>query len=246
MMPIEGIFDIHCHIIPSVDDGAADFREAEELLRMEYAQGVRSIIVTPHFRIGMFETSQERIKRQFLILKKVAGRISHNLNLYLGCEFHANMEMIEMLQSGRGTTMADSRYILTEFSHAAPASYIRERLYSLILHGYMPVAAHVERYEAARRHIDFVGELIDMGALIQMNADSVIGAEGFGVRRFCHKLLKNGMVHFIGSDCHGTTRRIPKIGMAYDHIFKKFGRSCAEELFIRNPQRILENDFMQM
>ena len=84
MMPVKGIFDIHCHIIPSVDDGAADFREAEELLRMEYAQGVRSIIVTPHFRIGMFEISQERIKRQFLILKKVAGRISHNLNLYLG------------------------------------------------------------------------------------------------------------------------------------------------------------------
>ncbi len=245
-MPAEGIFDIHCHIIPSVDDGAADIREAEELLRMEYRQGVRSIILTPHFRIGMFETPQEQIKKQFLILKEIAGNISHDLKLYLGCEFHVNMEMLEMLKNGQGTTMAGSRYILTEFSHMAPASYIRERLYSLLLHGYKPVTAHVERYDAVRRHIGFVDEIIDMGALIQVNADSIIGAEGFSAKRFCHKLLKNQMVHFVGSDCHGTARRVPKIGIAYNYILKKFGKNYADKIFAVNPRCILENDFIEL
>lgn len=244
-MSEEGLFDIHCHIIPSVDDGAADLKEAEELLRMEYSQGVRNIILTPHFRVGMFETPSKQIREQFCALKEAAYKITPGLNLYLGCEFHANMEMIEMLKKGYGAVMADSRYVLTEFSGRAPASYIRERLYALLLHGYKPIAAHVERYEAVRKNRGFLEELVDMGILIQINTDSLLGIEGFGAKRFCGRLLKAEMVHFVGSDCHGTVRRIPRIGKAYHYVQKKFGKKYAEEIFLKNPAKLLKDAVRQ-
>ena len=94
----EGIFDIHCHIVPGVDDGAADIEETRKLLEMEYKQGVRNIILTPHFRFRMFETPLEKVQRQFRLSEEAAADISKDLHLYLGCEFHANMEMLPMLR----------------------------------------------------------------------------------------------------------------------------------------------------
>lgn len=94
----EGIFDIHCHIVPGVDDGAADIEETRKLLEMEYKQGVRNIILTPHFRFQMFETPLEKVQRQFWLAEEAAADISKDLHLYLGCEFHANMEMLPMLR----------------------------------------------------------------------------------------------------------------------------------------------------
>ena len=174
-MPKEGIYDVHCHIIPGVDDGASDYEETKRLLQMEYDQGVRGIIVTPHFRFQMFETPIEHIKEQFVLVQRAAAEIGDDLNVYLGCEFHVNMEMPEMLRAGKVSTMAGSRYVLTEFSESSEASYIRERIYALLSNGYKPVIAHIERYEATRSDLNFVEELDDMGACMQINADSIIG-----------------------------------------------------------------------
>ena len=108
----EGIFDIHCQIVPGVDDGAADIEETRKLLEMEYKQGVRNIILTPHFRFRMFETPLEKVQRQFRLAEEAAADISKDLHLYLGCEFHANMEMLPMLREKKVSTMAGSRYVL--------------------------------------------------------------------------------------------------------------------------------------
>ena len=93
-MSIKGIYDIHCHIVPGVDDGATDIGETVKLLRMEYEQGVRTVIATPHFRFRMFETPAEKVREQFRLVEKAASEISPDLHGYLGCEFHANMEML--------------------------------------------------------------------------------------------------------------------------------------------------------
>ena len=106
-----GIYDIHCHIVPGVDDGASDYEDTKKLLRMEYDQGVRNIIATPHFRFRMFETPLSRVQEQFLLVQKAAAEIGDDLQVYLGCEFHANMEMYRMLREGEVSTMAGSRYV---------------------------------------------------------------------------------------------------------------------------------------
>lgn len=238
-MPEKGLFDIHCHIVPSVDDGASSADDAYKMLQMEYRQGVRNIIATPHFRNQMFETPRHTINQQFWLLRELAHKVSPDLRVYLGCEFHSNMEMVEMLRSGEIHTMAGSRYVLTEFSGSSKGSYIRDRLYSLISHGYKPIVAHIERYECLRKDIKLVEELTDMGAYMQVNADSILGKEGFGIKRYCKKLLKQDLISFVGSDCHGIKERVSHIGDTYAYIAKKEGEEYADQLFINNPQKIL-------
>lgn len=188
-MSIKGIYDIHCHIVPGVDDGATDIGETVKLLRMEYEQGVRTVIATPHFRFRMFETPAEKVREQFRLVEKAASEISPDLHVYLGCEFHANMEMLPMLREQKVMTMAGSRYVLTEFSHNSEESYIRERLGALLSGGYKPIMAHIERYEATRNSLDFVEELADMGVYMQINADSITGKDGFFTKRYCNKIM---------------------------------------------------------
>lgn len=187
-MSEKGIFDIHCHIVPGVDDGATDIEETRKLLRMEYKQGVRNIIATPHFRFRMFETPVEKVKEQFKLVEKAAAEISPDLHVYLGCEFHSTMEMLPMLREKKVMTMAGSRYILTEFSHNSEENYIHERISALLSGGYKPIVAHIERYEATRTNLDFVEDLVNMGAYMQINADSIIGKR----RLFHTPLLQQG------------------------------------------------------
>ena len=241
-MPEVGLIDIHCHIIPGVDDGAESLEDAVRMLRMEYAQGVRKIIATPHYRKLYFETPAEIIKRQFGLLKRAAAAAEIDIELYLGCEFHVNMDMMEILKERETSTLAGSRYVLSEFSGNSEPSFIRERIYSLLSGGYRPIVAHVERYRAARDDISLIEEIKEMGALIQVNADNILGKEGFGSGRFCRKLLKEGLVDFIASDCHGSERRISRLGQACDYVRKKFGSSYARRLFIENPQKIINSD----
>lgn len=231
-----GFVDMHCHIVPYVDDGANDMDEALKMLKMEYAEGVRTIIATPHFRKKMFETPREEIIKQFVKLREAAKAIG--IEMYLGCELHSNMELVSLLREKKVSSMAGSRYVLLEFSGSAESKYIRERTYSLISSGFRPILAHIERIEKIRKDFDLIEELIDMGAKMQVNAESITG--DFSTRRFCKKLMKNDFLHFVGTDCHGSSYRVPKMKDAYNYVAKKFGEDYADEIFIENPQRIIK------
>ena len=237
---MRGLFDIHCHIIPGVDDGASDTKEALAMLRAEYEQGVRTIIATPHFRRGMFETPREEIIRQFELLKREAMKDQLGIELYLGCEYHANMEILKYLRNGMASTMAGSRFVLTEFSGRDDKSYIRGRLAALTACGCRPIIAHLERYDCLRKDISFIEELVEMGSYVQINAGSIIGESGFFMKSFCKKLLKADLVHFVGTDAHNMKYRPPKIKEAYSYIAKKMGQDRADTIFITNPQRMIK------
>lgn len=119
---ITGLYDIHCHIIPNVDDGAADMKEAHWMLRKEYEEGVRRIIATPHFRYDMFEPDPAKVYSQFRKLKVVASSVAKDLEIYLGCELHSSMDMADCLKEGKRMTLAGSRYVLTEFGNSEKRS----------------------------------------------------------------------------------------------------------------------------
>lgn len=232
---------MHCHIVPYVDDGADDMEEAVKMLELEYAEGVRHIIATPHFRFNMFETPLEKVQEEFEKLKKKAEGIGEEgITMHLGCEFHVNMNMVEMLRAKKVLTMAGSRYVLVEFSGPAEQSQIRERLYSLVSSGYKPIIAHVERCAKLRSDINFVEELVEMGAKVQVNAESLIGKEGFGTKRFCTKLMKEDLLHFVGTDSHGSSYRVPKLKDAYNFVAKKMGEEYAEQIFVDNPAKLIK------
>lgn len=237
---MRGLCDIHCHVIPGVDDGAADFEEALKMIKREYQEGVRMIIATPHFRTGMFETPRETVIRRFEQLRQRVREEKCGIELYLGCEFHSNMDMVKYLNQSYAYTLADSKYVLVEFSAGDEKRYIQERLYSVLCNGYRPVIAHIERYSCVRKNMDFIEELIRMGAQVQVNAGSILGEMGFSVKRFTRKLLKQGFIHYIGSDAHNVTYRSSRMNEAYYYITKIAGERYAESVFYDNPQRIIK------
>lgn len=127
-MPDKGLFDIHCHIVPSVDDGASSAEEAYKMLQMEYRQGVRNIIATPHYRLQMFETPIETVEHQFLVLRQLARKVAPDLHVYLGCEFHSNMEMVESFAAEKYTQWSVPVMFLQNFREAQKQA-ISENVY---------------------------------------------------------------------------------------------------------------------
>ena len=121
---MKGLYDIHTHIIPHVDDGADTIEITKKILQMEYNDGVRTIFATSHFRRRMFEAPMEKIRQQYLQVQQAAKEIAPDLRLILGCEFHANLDMVETLNAGKRPTMGDTRFVLTEFSEAHDLSLI--------------------------------------------------------------------------------------------------------------------------
>ncbi|MFR7830719.1 MAG: CpsB/CapC family capsule biosynthesis tyrosine phosphatase [Blautia wexlerae] len=100
---MKGLYDIHCHILPGVDDGARNMEESLWMLNKEYQEGVRHVILTPHFRYDMFEPHMNIVTRQFMQLRRAAMNIGdEGMRLYLGCELHSSMDMVECLKKGFG------------------------------------------------------------------------------------------------------------------------------------------------
>lgn len=237
---MKGLYDIHTHIIPHVDDGADTIEITKKILQMEYNDGVRTIFATSHFRRRMFETPMEKIRQQYLQVQQAAKEIAPDLRLILGCEFHANLDMVETLNAGKRPTMGDTRFVLTEFSEVHDFRFIQERCYELISNGYEPIIAHAERYPVIRKNLEHLEQLVDMGAYVQMNADSISGVEGWGMKRFCKKVMKQNLLHFVGSDAHNTGDRKPQMGRCAQYMEKTMGREYADKILIRNPREIIE------
>ena len=249
-----GITDIHSHIIPGVDDGAESLEISMEILRESYASGVRQIILTPHFRLGMFETSGQIIRKQFENLNEAAKEVIPALRLYPGCEFHASMDQEGFLSDPR-FFLAGSRYLLLEFSGGDTENFIRDRIRAAQMSGAKVIIAHAERISAVREtagngnlslpsffsagNLDFVQELRRSGAMIQLNADAVLGMDGQRIKKLCHRLIRTGLADFIASDVHNLSDRRSHLGECADLVSRKYGEAAAKRIFIDNPGKIL-------
>lgn len=237
---LSGLTDLHCHILPGVDDGAPDLPIALALLQCEYSAGVRTIILTPHYRPGMFENTEEEVRSAYDVLRKASDERFPDLDLRLGCELHAHMDMVEGIKARPQFRMAGSDHVLVEFSAMDEQSYIRQRLYELRSNGFQPIVAHVERCKNAVKDMDFVHSLVEMGVKLQVNADSVLGKDGWGMKRVCRALMEEDLVHFIGSDAHDMKSRPPRLGECATWLKKKIGEDYARRILCENPREILE------
>lgn len=231
--------DIHNHTLFGVDDGAKSLAESLDILEDMRNQGAQSVILTPHYRHGMFAYPVERVKEHFKELQDATK--DWGMELHLGCEYHVNSNIIEAFNTGRCETLAGGDYILTEYSYVSEYSYIQEYTHRLLSCGYFPVIAHAERYACLVKKPALCAELSNMGALIQINADSVLGYDGRAAEKFCKKLLKHQWADIIASDTHDRTERACHMAECRAHVEKKYGSEYAEILFVKNPRRIINN-----
>ena len=184
----------------------------------------------------MFKHPLEKIERHYKKLMPYAKKLG--IELKLGTEYHVATDMIDAFYGGLCHTLADTQYILTEYSHSSEYSFIYKMTREAIFAGYIPVIAHVERYECLR-DISHIEDLQELGALIQVNADSVLGIDGRHFKRYTKKLLKAGLVDVIASDSHGTKERVCNMKKCYEYVAKKFGDDYAQEIMQTTPENII-------
>ncbi|WP_461809612.1 CpsB/CapC family capsule biosynthesis tyrosine phosphatase [Faecalimonas sp.] len=237
---MRGLTDIHNHILPMVDDGAKTVKEALKMLRIEVEDGVENIILTPHYRKGMFETTTEEIEWKFQKFREIVKNRGIEVELYLGRECYADTGLMERVLSHPSFRMNESKYILIEFSYHDEFQKIRNCVYKMVSEGYHPVLAHIERYASLHKHIGYIEELIQLGAYIQVNASTILGKTGWSQKCFCRKLLQEHFIHFIASDAHDLQKRPPNLRECKGYVEKKVGIEYAKEIFVHNPQLILE------
>ena len=237
---MKNIADIHCHILPYVDDGAPVASESEALVESEYQAGVRSICCTPHLRYGMFATPDEVIKDQFGKLKERTRQAAfpEEIRLFLSREYHADRLLLERLEKDQILPLGKG-HLLLEFSNRHPLEDIHWFIRTVRDAGYTPLVAHAERYRLLWESTDLVEELISLGAKIQMNCSSLHGREGHKQASYCKKLLKKQLVYVVASDAHDTEGRPPELHLAADYLIRKYGEEYAGQILSENPLKIL-------
>lgn len=240
----EGYVDIHSHILPGIDDGARDWAQTERMLQMQQEQGVTQIIATPHFDMEQNIQNPDKLREIVAEANEHAERAAPAVTLYTGCEVLYSPGIIEAYREGQILTLADSQYLLVEFYPRSPYRDIEEGVSSIIREGLVPVIAHVERYQCLMNEYDRLSELIKMGAVMQMNSRSLLGKRFDKRVRLCRKMVQNGFIHFLGSDCHNEEGRPPKMREPYETIVRFCGEKTADELTKRNGRCILAKEYL--
>ena len=234
------MIDIHTHLLFGVDDGPKTIEESIEMLKFAKAQGVDAMILTPHYRHGMFAYPNEAIEANFAKLENIADEMG--IDLYLGTEHHVNSMILDYIESGRVHTLADTQYVLTEYKTDTEFEYIAKATRDLLRNGYIPIVAHIERYQCMHEDLNRVDWLRDVGAMIQVNANAILGMEGFKVKGFTKKLLKNGYIDFIGSDSHDLNKRANNLGKCREYLLKKkYDERYIDKMMRRNALAIIES-----
>ena len=242
--PNPAFVDIHTHILPGVDDGAEAMPAALELIRMAWEDGTRGIFLTPHYRGRYRKNTPDWLRETFQMLCEMVGERYPDMRLYLGSEISYQTDAPEKLAHGQILSMNDSQYGLLEFKTTSFRSQITTGISAMLDYGITPIIAHAERYEIFRKSPDLADEVLDMGALIQLNADSIMGTQGFEVKRYCHQLLRSGKVHFVASDAHDVRTRPPQLWACWQRISKKYGVEYANALFSGNAQAVINNEYL--
>lgn len=237
------IFDIHSHILPGLDDGAQNEAESLKMLQMAYEQGVKKIVATPHWSRRYHHYSLRQVDAMCYALEcraKEEGVVGPEFCIYPGQEFFYSEEMAEKLENGETLRMAGSRFILAEFFPGVSWSVLFGGVRRLSMLSYQPIIAHIERYPVLREG-ERVEELIDAGAMLQMNYGSIDGAWYEKDSKWCHKMLKNGYVHFMGTDMHNTTSRKPRIDDAVRWLTNHLEQEYVEDICFKNAERMSAN-----
>ncbi len=235
------MIDIHCHILPGIDDGAQSLETALEMAQMAVADGIHMTYCTPHIYPGLYENSGPDIQRRVRQLQTVLDDKGINLRLNYGADVHLVPEVFEGLRSGRVPTLGGSRYLLLEPSHHVRPPRFRESVFELIGAGFVPVITHPERLTWADQHLSDFTELSRSGAWLQITGGALLGRFGKKPQHLAEYFVGEGWADVLASDGHTTGHRAPVLAEALSKAEKLLGREEAYRLVQKRPEAIVDN-----
>jgi protein-tyrosine phosphatase len=232
------MIDIHCHVLPGLDDGAADEATAVAMCRLAAESGTTDLVATPHAN-HQYSYSREASERKRGQLQAAVGP---SPRIHLGCDFRLSYDNIEAaLADAAQFTINGGRYLLVEFSDQVISQGTSQVFARFRAAGLTPIITHPERNAALRDHRARLATWVERGCLIQVTGQSLLGRFGEQARDSAIALANRGLVHIIASDGHDLEHRPPVLADSYAFVADRWGEQTAQRLFLEHPRAVLEN-----
>jgi protein-tyrosine phosphatase len=229
--------DIHCHILPGLDDGPDSLDESVRMAEMAIADGITHVVGTPHANAEYafdFDLVQQR-------RNELQEKVGDGLKLATGCDFHLSFENLQDISTDKTKyTINQKTYLLIEFADFAIAPGMDDTLHHLQMLGLSLIITHPERNRLIRSQQDRLRRWLHQGCYVQVTAGSLLGKFGRGAQKDAEQWLEQDMVHFVASDAHSIAGRPLQLREAYRAIVERHGKSVAEALFHDNPLAAFE------
>src|SRR6202158_1745745 len=235
------VIDLHCHLLPGIDDGAENMSVSLRMARAAVEQGVTVVACTPHILPGVYHNSGPAIRAATKRLQEALNQEGIPLQLATGADVHMAPNFVAGLRSGQLLTLADSRYVLVKPPHNVAPPRLEDFFFNLVTAGYVPVLTHPERLSWLRSRYDTIKKLFPNGAWLQVTAGSFTGAFGRTALYWAQRLLGEGCVPLIASDAHDAERRPPDLAPGREAVEKRVGAEEAQHLVLTRPMGILKD-----
>ena len=233
-----GFVDIHCHLLPGLDDGPRTMDVSTQMCRLAQACGTAAVVATPHAN-HRFAFDPVRTAEQ---CARLAAELDGAPCLFAGCEVEMSLEtMPAALRNPAGYSLAGSRYLLVELMPTGIPPNLQGVFSRLLDRGLVPILAHPERNAQLQARPDKVGAWVERGCLTQLTAGSLTGRMGRRAQAAAVELLQRGLVHFVASDAHDLVHRPPRLLDGYRIVSEMFGPALANLLLVENPRAVVEN-----
>ena len=235
------MIDLHCHILPGIDDGAPDLDLSLAMARRAVEDGITVTACTPHIMPGYYENTGPQIRGHVAALQVALEQNDIPLRLVTGADVHLVPDLVGGLRSGRLLTLNDSRYFLFEPPHNIAPPRMSDSIFDVMSAGYHPIVTHPERLRWIEDHYDAMGQMVHGGAWMQLTAASVTGKFGKRAQYWSDRMLDEGLVHILATDAHNMRTRSPVLSQAVEIVAKRLGEQAAIDMVLTRPQAVLDN-----
>ncbi|ARK32464.1 tyrosine-protein phosphatase [Halalkalibacter krulwichiae] len=240
------MIDIHCHILPGVDDGPRNLAESLELARAAEAEGITTIIATPHHKHPSFENDGPSVLQKVDELNQALKEAEIAINVLPSQEVRIHGDLLENLNSKDVLPMTkDHKYILVELPTNSIPHYTSRLLYDIQMTGCTPIIAHPERNKVFSEDPNKLFELVNTGVLTQITATSLAGHLGKKIKTLSEQLIEANLAHFIASDAHNITSRPFHMREAYRVLEEQFGLQMVY-MFQENAELVVSGQHINL
>ncbi len=231
------MIDFHSHIIPNIDDGSQSIEDTICMLEEAKKVGFTDIISTSHYIEDYYEVDEKK-RKEYIdnIQKEVEG-----INIIIGSEIYVTHNIVNLINEKKASTINNTRYVLFELPMNSNVLYLKNVIFSLLENKFIPIIAHPERYSFIQKNPNWLIEYIEMGVLFQANFGSIYGIYGKECQKTVQLLLKNNMIHFLGSDVHRKNSIYPKMPDILRKIEKVISKEKVYKLTTINLKLVLNN-----
>ncbi|WP_314065845.1 CpsB/CapC family capsule biosynthesis tyrosine phosphatase [uncultured Vagococcus sp.] len=240
------MIDLHCHILPGIDDGANNLEDSIHMANVAVSSGITHILCTPHHNNGTYRNPKYDVIQHVAALQKELDNREIPLTLFEGQEVRITGELLQDIdQDNILFADIDDQYLLIEFPSNDVPAFTEKLFFELLSHEITPIIVHPERNSVFIDDPNKIIPFLEMGVLSQMTAPSYVGTFGKKIQKTAKIMLEHNLVHMVASDAHNIERRSFYMKEAYELMEKEFGYEKVES-FKQVAKEIINGDTVKV